>query len=58
MAASGKTARQIVAEKGLAQVSDGGALEAEIDRLIAAHPDETARFKGAIKNQWAFLSAG
>jgi aspartyl-tRNA(Asn)/glutamyl-tRNA(Gln) amidotransferase subunit B len=34
-----------VEEKGLAQVSDSSALEAEIDKLIAASPDEVARFK-------------
>jgi aspartyl-tRNA(Asn)/glutamyl-tRNA(Gln) amidotransferase subunit B len=45
MAAGGKPARQIVEEKGLAQVSDSSALEAEIDKLIAASPDEVARFK-------------
>jgi aspartyl-tRNA(Asn)/glutamyl-tRNA(Gln) amidotransferase subunit B len=45
MAKSAKPARQIVKEKGLAQVSDSSALEGEIDTLIAAHPDEVARFK-------------
>lgn len=45
MAKSAKPAKQIVAEKGLAQVSDSSALEGEIDTLIAAHPDEVARFK-------------
>ncbi|MEJ2156965.1 MAG: Asp-tRNA(Asn)/Glu-tRNA(Gln) amidotransferase subunit GatB [Desulfobacteraceae bacterium] len=45
MAGVGKSAKAIVEEKGLAQVSDSSALEAEIDRLIAASPDEVARFK-------------
>jgi len=45
MAAGGKPARKIVEEKGLAQVSDSGALEAEIDKVLAASPDEVARFK-------------
>jgi aspartyl-tRNA(Asn)/glutamyl-tRNA(Gln) amidotransferase subunit B len=45
MAKSAKPAKDIVAEQGLSQVSDSGALEGEIDSLIAAHPDEVARFK-------------
>ncbi len=45
MAETGKPAKQIVEEKGLAQVSDSSALEGEIDKVIAASPDEVARFK-------------
>ncbi|MGD9248357.1 MAG: Asp-tRNA(Asn)/Glu-tRNA(Gln) amidotransferase subunit GatB [Desulfobacteraceae bacterium] len=45
MAAGGQSAKEIVAAKGLAQVSDSGALESEIDKIISAHPDEVARFK-------------
>jgi aspartyl-tRNA(Asn)/glutamyl-tRNA(Gln) amidotransferase subunit B len=55
MATCGKTAKQIVAEKGLAQVSDRGALEAEIDKLIEAHPDEAARFKEGNKKLMGFF---
>jgi aspartyl-tRNA(Asn)/glutamyl-tRNA(Gln) amidotransferase subunit B len=55
MAASGKTAQRIVEEKGLAQVSDSGALEGEIDKLIAAHPDEVARFKEGHKKLMGFF---
>lgn len=46
MAQSGRSPGDIVDEKGLAQVSDTGAIEAEVDRVIAAHPDEVARFQG------------
>lgn len=46
MAESGRSPGKIVDEKGLAQVSDTGAIEAEVDRVIAAHPDEVARFQG------------
>ena len=35
-------ARQIVEAQGLQQVSDTGALEAMIDKLIAANPDQAA----------------
>jgi aspartyl-tRNA(Asn)/glutamyl-tRNA(Gln) amidotransferase subunit B len=55
MATCGKTAKQIVAEKGLAQVSDRGALEAEIDKLIEAHPDEAARFKEGNRKLMGFF---
>ena len=42
-----RTAADIVAAEGLAQVSDGGELEAICERVIAAHPDEAARFRAA-----------
>jgi Asp-tRNA(Asn)/Glu-tRNA(Gln) amidotransferase B subunit len=37
---------EIVRERGLEQVSDEGALSAEIEAVIAAHPDEVAAFRG------------
>ncbi len=43
---SGQDAAQIVAEKGLKQVSDSGAIEGEIDKVIAANPDKVAEFQG------------
>jgi aspartyl-tRNA(Asn)/glutamyl-tRNA(Gln) amidotransferase subunit B len=55
MAKSGKPAKQIVAENGLAQVSDSSALESEIDTLLAAHPDEVARFKAGNKKLMGFF---
>ena len=39
----------------MAQVSDRGALEEEIDKLIEAHPDEAARFKGGNKKLMGFF---
>jgi aspartyl-tRNA(Asn)/glutamyl-tRNA(Gln) amidotransferase subunit B len=45
MAAGGKTAKEIVDAKGLAQVSDSSALEDEIEKIISSYPDEVARFK-------------
>ena len=44
---SAARAGDIVAAEGLAQVSDSGALEAACRSVIAAHPDEAARFKAA-----------
>ena len=36
----------VVAARGLRQVSDEDALGAEIAAVIAAHPDEAARYRG------------
>lgn len=35
----------IVAERGMEQVSDTGAIEAVVDEVIAANPDEVARYR-------------
>jgi len=37
-----KRPKQVVAERGLEQVSDEGALGAVLDEILAAHPDEVA----------------
>ncbi len=42
---SGKTADQIIDEKGLKQVSDSGAIEAIVDEVLAANPTEVAEYK-------------
>jgi aspartyl-tRNA(Asn)/glutamyl-tRNA(Gln) amidotransferase subunit B len=41
-----RRAGDIVKAEGLAQVSDTGALEAACRKVIEAHPDEVARYKG------------
>ncbi|MCH8096590.1 MAG: Asp-tRNA(Asn)/Glu-tRNA(Gln) amidotransferase subunit GatB [Proteobacteria bacterium] len=43
---TGNDAAAIVAEKGLEQISDTAAIEAEIDTIIAANPGQVAEFKG------------
>jgi aspartyl-tRNA(Asn)/glutamyl-tRNA(Gln) amidotransferase subunit B len=43
---TGQDAADIVAEKGLKQVTDTGAIEAEVDKVIAANPDKVAEFQG------------
>ena len=65
MFASGKGAAQIVQEKGLAQVSDIGALEALCDQAIAASAKAVAEYKAgkmqainSIKGQVMKLSQG
>lgn len=46
MAESGKDPADIVAEKGLRQITDTGAIEAAVDQVIAANPDKAAEVKG------------
>ena len=47
---TGKAPGAIVAEKGLAQVSDSSALEAVVDAIIARSPDEAAKYRAGKKN--------
>ncbi len=42
---TGEEAQTIVEREGLAQVSDAAALETLVDRLLAEHPDEVARYR-------------
>ena len=42
---TGEDAQAIVEREGLAQVSDVAALETLVDRLLAEHPDEVARYR-------------
>ncbi|NJL37734.1 MAG: Asp-tRNA(Asn)/Glu-tRNA(Gln) amidotransferase subunit GatB [Leptolyngbyaceae cyanobacterium SM1_4_3] len=44
--ANGGSAKKLVESKGLTQISDTGALEAAIDAVIAANPDELAKYRG------------
>jgi len=37
---------EIVAARGLRQVSDAGAIEKAVDEVVAAHPDEAAKYRG------------
>ncbi|MCE5254312.1 MAG: Asp-tRNA(Asn)/Glu-tRNA(Gln) amidotransferase subunit GatB [Actinomycetia bacterium] len=45
MAGTGKPAGEIVAEKGLGQISDAGELEAIVVRLVAANPGPAEEFR-------------
>jgi aspartyl-tRNA(Asn)/glutamyl-tRNA(Gln) amidotransferase subunit B len=45
MVISGKSPKVIVEEKGLIQVTDASAIEAVVDRVIAASPGEVEKFK-------------
>jgi len=46
MAASGKSAQAIVAAKGLAQISDTGAIETVIQNVLAGNPREVESYRG------------
>ena len=48
-------AAEIVHERGLEQVSDESALAAEVDAVIAAHPDEVAAFRGGKQGLLGFF---
>ena len=45
MVETGKDADSIIEEKGLRQVTDTGAIEAEIDKIIAGNADKVAQFR-------------
>jgi aspartyl-tRNA(Asn)/glutamyl-tRNA(Gln) amidotransferase subunit B len=45
MAASGKDAATVVEEKGLKQITDTGAIEAAVDRVIASAPKQVEQFR-------------
>jgi aspartyl-tRNA(Asn)/glutamyl-tRNA(Gln) amidotransferase subunit B len=51
----GRPPEKVVEEKGLAQVSDAGALEAVVDAVIARNPGEVEKYKGGKKNLLGFF---
>ncbi len=55
MIADGKTADQIIAEKGLKQVTDTGAIEALVDAAIAANPAVIAEFRAGKERALGFI---
>jgi Asp-tRNA(Asn)/Glu-tRNA(Gln) amidotransferase B subunit len=55
MVRSGSGPAAIVAEKKLGQVSGSEALEPVVDQVLAAHPDEVARFRAGNKNLTGFF---
>jgi Asp-tRNA(Asn)/Glu-tRNA(Gln) amidotransferase B subunit len=46
MVERGRTPERIIAERGLAQVSDEGAIAALVDEVVAANPDKLAAYLG------------
>ncbi len=56
LCAKGGDPQKIVEAKGLKQVSDVGAIEKAVIEVIAAHPDEVARYRGGKKQLLAFFT--
>ena len=56
MAETGKTAKAIVEEKGLVQVSDSSAIDPIVDKILADHPTRLNVIKAGRKNLWDFSS--
>ncbi|HEY5675860.1 MAG TPA: Asp-tRNA(Asn)/Glu-tRNA(Gln) amidotransferase subunit GatB [Myxococcales bacterium] len=52
---TGKAPEKIVEEKGLAQVSDSGALEAVVDAVIGRSPGEVEKYKAGKQNLLGFF---
>ncbi len=55
MIETGKGAAQIVEEKGLRQVTDTGAIEAEIDKILAANADKVVEYKSGKDKLFGFF---
>jgi aspartyl-tRNA(Asn)/glutamyl-tRNA(Gln) amidotransferase subunit B len=53
--ATGAEPDEVVRQKGLAQVSDAGALEAAVDQVLAASAAEVERYKGGNKKLMGFF---
>lgn len=52
---SGKSAAEVVKEKGLVQITDTGALEELVKKIIAANPQSVADYKAGKKKAIGFL---
>jgi aspartyl-tRNA(Asn)/glutamyl-tRNA(Gln) amidotransferase subunit B len=51
----GGSPKAIVEEKGLSQISDPAQIEAMIDEVLAANPDELAAYRGGKKKLQGFF---
>lgn len=56
LAATGGEPRAVAERLGLLQVRDEGALEAWVEEVLAAHPDEVARFRNGEAKLMGFLT--
>ena len=52
---SGRAAEAIVADDGLAQISDTSSIEPSVHRIIAAHPDVVAEIRAGKDRKFQFL---
>jgi aspartyl-tRNA(Asn)/glutamyl-tRNA(Gln) amidotransferase subunit B len=55
MLESGKDAATIVDERGLCQVTDASAIDAAVDRILAANPDKVAEYKSGKDKLFGFF---
>ena len=55
MLATGKSPEEIVQEKGLAQVSDTGAIESAVDEVLAANGQQVTDYRGGKEKVFGFL---
>ncbi len=55
LCASGASPRAWVTERGLAQISDSGAIDAAVDKVIAANPAEAEAYRGGKKKLLSFF---
>ncbi|MCZ6639143.1 MAG: Asp-tRNA(Asn)/Glu-tRNA(Gln) amidotransferase GatCAB subunit B, partial [Candidatus Dadabacteria bacterium] len=55
MFTSGKSANQIVEEKGMKQISDQSEIENIVSRILADHPDEISRYKAGDQKLMGFF---
>jgi aspartyl-tRNA(Asn)/glutamyl-tRNA(Gln) amidotransferase subunit B len=55
MLESGESAGRIVEERGLRQTSDTGAIDGEIDKVLAANADKVAEYKGGKPQLFGFF---
>nr|WP_294527735.1 Asp-tRNA(Asn)/Glu-tRNA(Gln) amidotransferase subunit GatB [uncultured Rhodopila sp.] len=55
MAETGKDAATIVDEKGLRQVTDTGAIDEAVDRILAANPDKVAEYRAGKDKLFGFF---
>jgi aspartyl-tRNA(Asn)/glutamyl-tRNA(Gln) amidotransferase subunit B len=55
MLETGEAPSKIVEERGLRQMSDTGAIDAEIDKILAANADKVAEYKGGKQQLFGFF---
>ena len=55
MVATGESPASIVESRGLRQVTDTGAIEEAVDRVLAANPDKLAEYRGGKDKLFGFF---
>jgi len=55
MLETGEGAAEIVEKRGLKQTSDTGAIDAEIDKILAANADKVAEYKSGKQQLFGFF---